>query len=310
MTRADTLMTVRMHDDEVSIDDGTLRKLVDDQFPQWRSMPIRRVAGSGTVNAIFRIGEDHAARLPLTGDDPDAAAETLRREAAALAAFAGASPFSAPRPVALGQPGAGYPLPWSVQTWIPGIVATPDAVSHSPEFATDLATLIRAVRATDTGGRGFSGVGRGGNLQDADEWMDLCFTKSTGLLPVDDLRALWEELRELPDPGALAMTHGDLIPGNLLIENGRLVGVLDGGAFGPADPSLDLVAAWHLLEADARAVLRADLGSDDLEWNRGRAWAFQQAMGLVWYYADSNPTMSALGRSTLRRILDEDEMGD
>lgn len=29
-----------------------------------------------------------------------------------------------PEPVAIGKPGAGYPLPWSVQTWIPGIVAT------------------------------------------------------------------------------------------------------------------------------------------------------------------------------------------
>jgi aminoglycoside phosphotransferase (APT) family kinase protein len=103
------------------------------------------------------------------------------------------------------------------------------------------------------------------------------------------------------------MTHGDLIPGNLLLDGDRLVGVLDGGAFGPADPSLDLVAAWHLLEADARAVLRAGLGSDDLEWSRGRAWAFQQAMGLVWYYAGSNPTMSALGRRTLGRILDDEQ---
>jgi len=28
-------------------------------------------------------------------------------------------------------------------------------------------------------------------------------------------------------------------------------------------------------------------------------------MGLVWYYRTSNPAMSALGRSTLRRIIDD-----
>jgi hypothetical protein len=33
------------------------------------------------------------------------------------------------------------------------------------------------------------------------------------------------------------------------------------------------------------------------------AWAFQQAMGLVWYYAASNPAVSRLGRRTLDRIL-------
>jgi hypothetical protein len=34
------------------------------------------------------------------------------------------------------------------------------------------------------------------------------------------------------------------------------------------------------------------------------AWAFQQAMGLVWYYLDSNPTMSRCGKRTLDRIVD------
>ena len=48
--------------------------------------------------------------------------------------------------------------------------------------------------------------------------------------------------------------------------------------------------------------LRDDLRCDDLEWERGKAWAFQQAMGLVWYYAESNPVMSLLGRRTLRRL--------
>jgi hypothetical protein len=45
------------------------------------------------------------------------------------------------------------------------------------------------------------------------------------------------------------------------------------------------------------------LGCGDIEWERGRAWAFQQAMGLVWYYVQSNPVMSELGRSTLGRLL-------
>jgi hypothetical protein len=50
-------------------------------------------------------------------------------------------------------------------------------------------------------------------------------------------------------------------------------------------------------------VLRTALRCTDLEWERSKAWAFQQAMGLVWYYADSNPVMSRLGRITLNRIM-------
>ncbi len=45
--------------------------------------------------------------------------------------------------------------------------------------------------------------------------------------------------------------------------------------------------------------MRRHLGSDKVEWQRGAAWAFQQAMGLVWYYERSNPSMSFLSRNTL-----------
>ncbi len=51
-----------------------------------------------------------------------------------------------------------------------------------------------------------------------------------------------------------------------------------------------------------RFPLRADLRCDDQEWERGKAWTFQQAMGLVSHYADSNPAMSRTGRRPLARI--------
>jgi hypothetical protein len=62
------------------------------------------------------------------------------------------------------------------------------------------------------------------------------------------------------------------------------------------------VSTVRQLHEGPRRTLRAALGCDDLEWARGRAWAFAQAMGPVWYYAESNPTMSRLGRTTLGRI--------
>jgi aminoglycoside phosphotransferase (APT) family kinase protein len=102
------------------------------------------------------------------------------------------------------------------------------------------------------------------------------------------------------------MTHGDLIPGNVLVAQGRLAGVLDVGGFGPADPALDLVGAWHLLEAAPRQALRDALGCDELEWRRGKAWAFEQAMGAAWYYRESNPAMSEMGQVTLRRLIDDE----
>ena len=293
-----------MHADQLHVGPDVVRRLVEAQYPQWRGLPVTQLRVLGTVNAIFRIGDDLAARFPLVGRDPVQARASLAAEVEAARELADAATVPTPEPVAIGEPGAGYPLPWSVQTWLPGHDATVEDPAGSNAFAHDLAQLITGLRAEDTRGRPFDGVGRGGHLPDHDQWLETCFRHSEDLLDVPLLRRIWAELRTLPEVDDDAMCHRDLIPPNVLVDEGRLIGVLDGGGYGPADPALDLVAAWHLLDTTRRDILRRELGCGDVQWRRGMAWAFQQAMGLVWYYLDSNPTMSLWGRRTLDRIVD------
>lgn len=291
-----------MHRNQLTITDGTVLKLVDAQFPAWRSLPITRFPSEGTVNAIFRLGNRLAARFPLQNADPEATRGRLHSEAAAANELFGRTRFPTPEPVDFGEPGMDYPLPWSVQTWLPGTTATIEDPGSSMPFAHDLAEFITQTRAIDTNGRIFQGTNRGGDLLMREQWMKTCFQSSEHLLDVPRLRQLWRGFRELPRTSADVMTHGDLTPGNVLVSAGRLAGVLDVGGLGPADPALDLVPAWHLLESAPREAFRDDLGADDLEWERGRAWAFEQAMGAIWYYERSNPAMSQMGRRTLHRI--------
>ena len=205
--------------------------------------------------------------------------------------------------VALGAPGYGYPLPWTVQTWLPGGDAIAEDPARSDAFALDLVNLLTQLRSADTAGRSFSGAGRGGQLRDHDEWMDLCFANSQGLVDVVALRAMWTDLRGLPSIDQDAMCHGDLTPQNVLVGAGRLMGVLDTGGFGAADPALDLVSAWHLLDRERRDLVRRQLRCSDVQWRRGMAWALQQAMGVVWYYVETNPVISRWGQLTLARLL-------
>ena len=292
-----------MHAGQLSVSPETVRELVDEQFPKWRSLAIQAVDSAGTVNAIFRIGGQFAARFALEPGEPGPMRRRLESEAAAARELAGRTRFATPEPVALGEPGAGYPLPWLAQTWLPGVMAIDEDPGESEAFAHDLAEFIEGVRTIGTRGRTFRGHGRGGDLRSHDAWMQTCFGHSRQLLDVPRLRRMWEGMRGLPrSAGADVMSHGDLIPGNVLVCGGRLTAILDVGGLGPADPALDLVAAWHLLEAGPRQVLRDDLGCDDLEWERGKAWAFEQAIGAIWYYIESNPAMSRMGRRTLERI--------
>ncbi len=292
-----------VHPDQLPLPPPVVRALLDEQFPQWSHHPLVPVRAGGTVHAVVRIGDGLAARFPLRPDDPAAVRARLGAAADAARRLAARTRVPVPRPVALGWPGPGYPLPWAVQTWLPGRTAVEDDPAASEAFARDLAGFVRGVRTVPTGGAAFRGTGRGGDLRTHDGWVQDRLARSGGLLDVARVGRLWRELRDLPRTAPDTTTHGDLVPGNVLVAGGRLAGVLDLDGTGPADPALDLVGAWHLLDAGPRAVLRTELGCDELEWARGAAWACEQAVGLVEYYAVSHPALSAVGRRTLDRLL-------
>ena len=201
-----------MHANQLSVSPETVRRLVDEQFPQWRSLPVRAIASPGTVNAIFRIGDQLAARFPLEARDVDATRHCLESEAEAARELAQSTRFPTPAPIAIGEPGPGYPRPWSVQTWLPGATADHADPGESVAFAHDLAEFITDVRGIDTRRRTFNGPGRGGDLRSHDGWMETCFRHSEQLLDVSRLRQLWAAMRCLPRRSSDAMTHAISFP--------------------------------------------------------------------------------------------------
>ena len=240
-----------MHEDELALAPDLAQHLVLSLLPDASPAEIREVETSATTHRIVRIGASLTARFPRLRTDPLHARAAVAAEHEAMAEFARHSPFPSPEPVAIGDPTPEFPMPWPVQTWIPGFVAGPTTVESSDAFAHDLADLLTALRRSPTRGRTFQGPGRGGDLTAHDDWVQQCLERSHGLLPVPELAACWSRWRELEPVGADVMSHGDLIPANLLTAQGRLTGVLDTAGFAPADPALDLVTAWHLLDPPA-----------------------------------------------------------
>jgi aminoglycoside phosphotransferase (APT) family kinase protein len=297
------LLGVLMHPGQLDVTAELVKRLVRSQFPAWSDLTIKPVTSHGTVNALFRIGDDLVARLPIEPGDPIEVRKDLEGEADAARRLHAISPYPTPEPIEVGEPGEGYPLPWAVYSWLPGTIAYDADVAGSTGFAEDLATFVRALRTLPTEGRVFTGSWRGGVLTDHDDYVADGLERSRGMIDVDALGRLWADLRTTPRTEPDVWTHRDLMPGNLLAENRRLVGVIDVGTFSVADPAMDLAPAWNLFDADAREVYRTAIGCDDDEWRRGMAWSFAQATGCLWYYVETNPVMSRTAHHTLTALL-------
>jgi aminoglycoside phosphotransferase (APT) family kinase protein len=98
--------------------------------------------------------------------------------------------------------------------------------------------------------------------------------------------------------------HGDLLPGNLVVADGRLAGVIDWSATGAGDSACDLMVAWSL-PADARAHFRDDLKVDDATWARAQGWVIEQAVPFIPYYEHTLPAAVAVTSQRLAAMLAE-----
>src|SRR5262249_16036462 len=136
---------VTMHADQAEITADVVTGLVASQFPQWGELPVRVVTSHGTVNALFRLGDEFVLRFPPRPSPGPKLRAELAGEQDNARRIAAHVPVPVPEPVAIGEPGAGYPGPWAVYRWIPGDIATPDEAGVSVAFAQDLAGFVTAL---------------------------------------------------------------------------------------------------------------------------------------------------------------------
>lgn len=103
--------------------------------------------------------------------------------------------------------------------------------------------------------------------------------------------------------GEPVWVHSDLIPGNLLGQNGRLSAVIDFGGLGIGDPAVDTMPGWSQFTADTRNLFRETAGVDDTTWARGRGWALCSGLMAEHYYRAKSPALASVGRRTMFEAL-------
>jgi aminoglycoside phosphotransferase (APT) family kinase protein len=280
-----------------------VRRLLVAQFPQWASLPIRPLPSGGTDNAIYRLGNDMAVRLPRI----HWAVAQVEKEQKWLPRLAPRLPLAIPFPLAMGTPGEGYPYPWSVYRWLEGENATIERIGDLRQAADDLAQFVIALQRVDATEGPLAGPHnsfRGVPLAVRDAAVRSAITALHGVIDTDAATAVWEEALQAPEwHGPPVWIHGDLQSGNLLAVEGRLSAVIDFGCLGVGDPACELIVAWNLLSAEAREVYRATLQVDDATWTRGRGWALSVGLIALPYYLNTSPAMVNYARHTIAAVL-------
>ncbi len=257
-----------MHVDQLDIDVPMVRRLLAGQFPHWADLSLTRVKSAGTENAIYRLGDDLAIRLPYRSVN----STQVDKEHRWLPLLSPHLPLSIPIPVAKGEPAEGYPSQWSVYRWLLGENATLDRLADPSQAAKDLAKFIHTLQQIDsTGGPapGDHNFFRGIPLADRDGYTRAAIAESASLVDSDAVTAAWERDLQVPVWGEPPVwIHGDLAPGNLLALSGQLSGVIDWGGLAVGDPATELLPAWNLFQRESRGAVRGPVGGDHP--NRGR----------------------------------------
>ena len=291
----------RMPDAEVAIDIGLVRALLEEQHHDLASLPLVE-AGEGWDNKLFRLGDELVVRLPRR----QLAAGLIEYEQRWLPALAPHLPLPVPAPVRVGRPGCGFPWAWSVAPWFSGKTAATLTPGLTDDLAVQLGEFLAALHRPAPADAPVNPF-RTSLASRSDAFTERLQRCAQQIEQARTLR-VWQTALAAPVwSGPPVWVHGDLHPGNLVVQAGQLTAVIDFGDLTAGDPAVDLAVAWMLWPASVRAVFRATVDrsadwADAAVWQRARGWAVSLGVAYLVHSLD-NPLMRTIGVRTIAAVL-------
>ncbi|OYW23209.1 MAG: hypothetical protein B7Z55_03760 [Planctomycetales bacterium 12-60-4] len=280
---------------EISIEEDTVRRLLETQCPDFADQPLRFV-DEGWDNVTYLVGERHAVRLPRR----EAAVALLVNEQRWLPLLATRLPIEVPVPVHAGETSEWFRWPWSIVNWIPGGTAeTHEFQSGDAALLAETLVALHQPAPDDAPVNPFRGVPLLTRHEVLESRMHLL--QDHPAIDESRLKAIWRDACAAPVATVRAWLHGDLHPRNVVIRDGSLAGLIDWGDLNGGDAATDVACAWMLIDAPLRRreFLQAYGASDAVRW-RAMGWAVHIGLGLV---DSGEPRHVPLGLATLNRVI-------
>jgi len=288
-------------DAELTVDEGLARRLLEEQFPDLASLPIVPL-GAGWDNTVYTVGQDWVFRFPRR----EVVLPGFSLEIDFLPKLAPLLPFAIPVPERIGEPSDAFPWPFFGALKLPGVELGDAPETDRETLAVDLARFLTTLHRDEA----VQAVGR----PLPENWTrraDMKLRVPYVLDKLAELDALWraparvrallEDARSLPPPRPKAVCHGDFHFRHVLVEDGRMRGVIDWIDLCRGEPALDLQIVWSVLPTDARPAFFAEYGDVDEETLlRARVIAFHLAAALLDYGHEEG--LPALEREALASL--------
>ena len=265
-------------------------------------LPIQFI-DAGWDNAIFRLGNKLSIRLPRR----QAAAKLIENEQIWLPKIANRLTITVPTPYRIGEPTSDYPWRWSILPWLEGTTADREPLNADRgelwgAFLRSLHTTAPA-NAPDNPVRGVPLKDRWSNLEPRMQRLE----HKTNLIS-KTIKNIWYEALDTPIDVEAKWLHGDLHPGNVLVKDGKIVGIIDWGDMTSGDVATDLASIWMLFEsgkARKNAIAQYfDISDETLQ--RARGWAIYFGITLFDVGAIDNPIQAKIGAKILRCVAQDD----
>ncbi len=288
---------------KLNIDVTLASQLIKEQFPQWAALEIRSVAVQGHDNRTFRLGNKMLIRLPSA----QCYAAKVAIEQKWLPKIVPHLSWQIPNPIAQGSPSNLFPFPWSIYQWIEGeSINTVSAEKLDMQvIALQLASFLQELHRIDTTDAPIPGLHnfwRGGDLAIYDAETRSALQNLKNIIDGDQTLKLWKKALDSKWTQAPVWLHGDLAPGNILIKDKQITGIIDWGGMAIGDPACDLVIAWTSLDASSRKFFKKTINLDEQTWNRARGWALWKAL-ITLEKEDDKQSKTALKQQKTIHIL-------
>jgi aminoglycoside phosphotransferase (APT) family kinase protein len=284
---------------EVEIDERAVHALLLDQHPDLAQLPLRHV-DSGWDNVMFRLGDELALRFPRR----KIAAALIEHEQTWLPAVASSLPLPVPVPLRVGQCGRGYPWRWSVLPWLAGSTADQNRPQSDQAgiFGDFLAALHRPA-PPDAPRNPYRGVPLRDRMDETMAGRINAVTTNTALL-TPRIMEIWNDALAAPTDVQDTWIHGDPHPGNLLVHDGRITGVIDWGDLAAGDRATDLASIWMTFDTVAarRTAMNHCGPVSDATWIRAKGWAVFYGITFIASALANEPRYAALGERIFEHV--------